>query len=87
MSIAEIIPLVENLSHTDKFQLIRLLLKHLTWEECLSIQLPIGSKDSQGETMANILQRMADRQSLSHITDPIAWQQEIRTDRHLQSRE
>jgi len=37
--------------------------------------------------MAAILQRMADRNALSQITDPVAWQREIRQDRSLAGRE
>lgn len=38
---------------------------------------------SQGQRMAAILQRMADRRALPEITDPVAWQKEIREDRPL----
>jgi hypothetical protein len=44
-------------------------------------------KSSQGKRMATVLQRMADRHALSHIDDPIAWQQETRKDRPLPGRE
>lgn len=87
MSIAEIMPLIDNLPHTDKIQLMQVLFTQITWKEALALLLSIAPKSTTGESMASILQRMADRQALSHITDPVAWQQEIRTDRQLEGRE
>jgi hypothetical protein len=87
MSIAKIIPLVEALPHSDKFQLMQLLLTQLAREEGLSLQAPATPEMNQGQRMAAILQRMADRKALSQITDPVAWQREIRTDRPLPGRE
>jgi len=40
-----------------------------------------------GQRMASALQRMADRNALADIADPIAWQREIREDRPLPGRE
>lgn len=45
------------------------------------------SEIKQGQRMASVLQRMADRNALSHISDPAAWQREIRKDRPLPGRE
>ena len=87
MSIAKILPLVESLPHSDKFQLMQSLLTQLAREEGLSLQIHTKSNANQGQRMAAILQRMANRQALSHITDPIAWQREIREDRPLPGRE
>jgi hypothetical protein len=39
------------------------------------------------EKLAQVMARMAARNSLSIITDPVAWQQEIRADRNLPGRE
>jgi len=86
MSIATILPLVEALPHIDKFQLMQVLLTQLANEEGVSLQTPI-QQTNQGQKMAAILQRMADRKALSQITDPIAWQREIRQDRILAGRE
>jgi len=86
MSIAKILNLVEALPHSDKFQLMQALLTQLAHEEGLSLQVP-KVQQNQGQRMAEILQRMADRHALSHIADPGAWQREIRTDRTLPGRE
>lgn len=39
------------------------------------------------EKLLQVMARMADRNSLSTITDPVAWQQEIRADRNQPGRE
>lgn len=87
MSLTKIIPLVESLPLAEKFQLMQLLLTHLAWEERLSLHVPNKPKIKQGQRMASVLQRMADRNALSHISDPAAWQREIRKDRPLPGRE
>jgi len=75
MSIATILPLIETLPHSEKFHLMHVLLNYLANEEGVSLQAP---QTNQGQKMAAILQRMADRNALSQITDPVAWQKEIR---------
>lgn len=87
MSITDILPLTESLSYLDKFQLIQSLLTQLAKEEGLSLPIQVELHANPGERMAAILQRMANRQSLSHITDPILWQQEIRADNSLLDRD
>jgi hypothetical protein len=37
--------------------------------------------------MADVLQRMANRNALAHIGDPVAWQREMREDKALPDRE
>ena len=86
-SLAKILPLVESLPQADKFQLMQSLLTQLAWEQGFSLQAQSKPKSSQGERMAAVLQRMADRNALSHIDDPAAWQREIRKDRSLPGRE
>ena len=87
MSIAKILPLVEALPHSDKFQLMQALLTQLAQEEGLYLQEPATPKINQGQRMAAILQRMAERNALPQIIDPMAWQREIRKDRPLPGRE
>ena len=87
MSISTLLPLVEALPPAEKFQLMQILLTSLAQEECFSLQIPEQSTTNQGQQIASILQRMADRNALSLITDPVAWQQEIRQDRVLIGRE
>jgi hypothetical protein len=87
MSISTLLPLVEALPPAEKFQLMQILLTSLAQEEGFSLQMPEQSTTNQGQQIASILQRMADRNALSHITDPVAWQQEIRQDRVLIGRE
>ena len=86
-SLAKILPLVESLPQADKFQLMQSLLTQLACEQGLSLQRRNKVKSSQGKRMAAALQRMADRQALSYIDDPAAWQREIRKDRPLPGRE
>ena len=38
------------------------------------------------EKLAQVMARMADRNSLSTIIDPVVWQEEIRADRNLPGR-
>ena len=87
MSISTLLPLVEALPPAEKFQLMQILLTSLAQEEGFSLQMPAQSTTNQGQQIASILQRMADRNALSLITDPVAWQQEIRQDRVLIGRE
>ena len=87
MSISTLLPLVEALPPAEKFQLMQILLTSLAQEEGFSLQMPEQSATNQGQQIASILQRMADRNALSHIADPVAWQQEIRQDRVLIGRE
>jgi hypothetical protein len=87
MSISTLLPLVEALPPAEKFQLMQILLTSLAQEEGFSLQMPEQSTTNQGQQIASILQRMADRNALSLITDPVAWQQEIRQDRVLIGRE
>ncbi len=72
MSLAELLPLASALSHDEKFRLIQSLLTQLAQETELSI------KPKRGQQAAAILQRMAERQALSEITDPITWQRSLR---------
>ena len=86
-SLSNILPLVESLPQADKFQLMQSLLTQLAWEQGLSLQMQLKSKVNQGQQMAAVLQRMADRHALSHIDVPAEWQREIRKDRPLPGRE
>lgn len=87
MSLVKIIPLVESLPLAEKFQLMQLLLTYLAWEGGLPLHVQNKPKIKQGQRMASVLQRMADRNALSHISDPASWQREIRKDRPLPGRE
>jgi hypothetical protein len=80
MSLTKIIPLVESLPLAEKFQLMQILLTYLACEKGFSLHVQDKPKIKQG-------QRMADRGALSHISEPTAWQREIRKDRPLPSRE
>ncbi|MEM7538391.1 MAG: hypothetical protein AAF639_39855 [Chloroflexota bacterium] len=55
---------------------------------------PIDNEDleivdglTRGQRAADIFQRIADRGDFAEITDPVAWQREIREDRPLFGRE
>ncbi|KAA3616449.1 MAG: hypothetical protein DWQ05_12005 [Calditrichaeota bacterium] len=79
--------MIESLPHSDKFQLMQTLLTQLAREEGLSLKEDPANKMHSGQQMAAILQRMADRHALSHISDPKAWQKEVRKDRPLPGRD
>lgn len=87
MSITQLIPLVESLPQPDKLRLMQILLSNIARDEGVSLQDPSEAKGDRGQSMASVLQRMAGRQALSSIADPLAWQHEIRTDRPLPGRE
>lgn len=40
-----------------------------------------------GESVARLMQELANRQSFSNIKDPVAWQREVRQDRPLPFRD
>jgi hypothetical protein len=86
MSIETVLPLVQALPHSAKFQLMQVLLAQLAQEEGLSLQMPSRLTMNRGQQMATILQRMADRHALSAIADPAEWQKNIRQDRPLPGR-
>lgn len=77
MSIETVLPLVQALPHSAKFQLMQALLAQLAQEEGLSLQMPSKLTMNRGQQMAAILQRMADRQALSDIDDPAEWQKKF----------
>lgn len=87
MTIETVLPLVQALPHSEKFQLMQALLAQLAQEEGLSLHMPSRLTINRGQQMAAILQRMADRHALSHVSDPAAWQENIRQDRPLPGRE
>lgn len=87
MSIEKVLPLVQALPHSEKFQLMQALLTQIAQEEGLSLQAQSALKSNRGQPMAVILQRMADRNALAHIADPAKWQRAIREDRPLPGRE
>ncbi len=86
MSIAKILPAIEALPHTDKFQLMQILLAQLANEEGISLQQEQSQILNPGKQMAAILQRMAERDSLPDIADPVTWQRKTRHDRPLPGR-
>lgn len=86
MSFQEILPLVNLLPHHEKFQLVQLLLTQLAQEEGITL-ISQQLVDDSGKKVAAILQRMAERQALSEIVDPVVWQRELRQDRPLLGRE
>lgn len=45
-----------------------------------------NGNDKPGSVMASALERVAQGESLSSVTDPVAWQREIRKDRDLPDR-
>lgn len=50
-------------------------------------ELREGKRENPGRRMAAVLRRMANRNALAHIADPVEWQREIREDRPLRDRE
>lgn len=87
MSITELIPLVESLPQSDKLRLMQVLLSQFARNEGVLLRDVPETKNNRGRYMASVLQRMADREALPMISDPVAWQQEAREDRPLPGRE
>ena len=54
--------------------------------ERLDIPIQTEEEPASGKRVASIMQELADRQSFDQIKDPVAWQQEVRQDRPLPSR-
>lgn len=50
-------------------------------------EIAANNLPAKKEKLLQVMSRMAARNSLSIISDPVAWQQEIRTDRNLPGRE
>jgi len=73
MSIVSINTEIKALLHTDKLQLLQMLVQEIVKEERIPLQ-----SHQQGKRAADILQRMADRNALSYIGDPVKWQRELR---------
>lgn len=86
MSLAELLPLASALSHDEKFRLIQSLLTQLAQETGVVLPAP-SVKPKQEQQAAAILQRMADRQALSEITEPVTWQRSLREESPLVGRE
>lgn len=86
MSLNELLPLASALSYEEKFQLIQRLLTQLAQETGVVLPAP-SVKPKQEQQAAAILQRMAERQALSEITDPVAWQRSLRDESPLVCRE
>lgn len=82
MSVTNINTEMKALSHTDKLQLLQMLVQEIVKEE-----RSISQSQKQGQRAADILQRMSDRKALAHIGDPVEWQRELRQDRALPDRE
>ncbi|MDM8525723.1 hypothetical protein QUF80_20315 [Desulfococcaceae bacterium HSG8] len=82
MNISIINSQIKSLSHTDKLYLLQMLVQEIVKEEKFSLQ-----PQKQGQCAAEILQRMADRNALAHISDPVKWQRQVRQDRALPGRD
>jgi len=78
MNIARINNEIKALSHADKLYVLQILVQEIVKEENIS-----SKTQKKGKLAAKILQRMADRNALAHISDPVKWQREIRQDRPL----
>ena len=79
----QIVPLLESLPYTDQVWLIQFLLTRLIPLQSPSTQATEApdadsTDERRGQRMAAVFQRMADRNALSEITDPVAWQREVR---------
>ncbi len=81
MNIARINNEIKALSHADKLYVLQILVQEIVKEENIS-----SKTQKKGKLAAKILQRMADRNALANISDPVKWQREIRQDRPLPDR-
>jgi hypothetical protein len=50
-------------------------------------QEPLSDEDARGPAMATLLEKLAERNTFSTITDPVRWQRELRQDRVLPGRD
>jgi len=48
---------------------------------------PIAEEPARGRAMAALLEKLAARDTLSDITDPVQWQRELRQERTLPGRD
>ena len=48
---------------------------------------PVGTQASQGQRMADALERLAEIHALADMSDPVAWERAERRDRTLPDRE
>jgi FtsZ-binding cell division protein ZapB len=82
MTITKIRTEITTLSYSDKIYLLQLLVQEIAKEESLSLK-----SEKHGQRAAEILRRMADRNALGNISEPVEWQREIRQDNVLDGRE
>ncbi|MBF0229018.1 MAG: hypothetical protein HQK63_05420 [Desulfamplus sp.] len=75
MTITKIRTEINMLSHSDKLYLLQMLVQEIVREERINLQ-----SEKNGQRAAAILKRMADRNALAGISDPVAWQKEMRQD-------
>jgi hypothetical protein len=50
-------------------------------------QEPLSEEHARGPAMAALLEKLAERNTFSTITDPVRWQRELRQDRVLPGRD
>jgi hypothetical protein len=50
-------------------------------------QEPLSEEHTRGPAMAALLEKLAERNTFSPITDPVRWQRELRQDRVLPGRD
>ncbi len=48
---------------------------------------PVSETKTKGQAMAEILTRLAEINALAEVTDPVAWQREVRWDRSVPNRD
>ncbi|QEP42989.1 hypothetical protein D5085_07575 [Ectothiorhodospiraceae bacterium BW-2] len=83
MNIEQMMPLVQQLQHHEKLELIHRL---IDWVDEESKRLP--KEEPNGTKVAQLMAKIAERgTAFREIDDPAAWQREIRQDRPLPGRE
>ncbi|MBF0242732.1 MAG: hypothetical protein HQK64_09710 [Desulfamplus sp.] len=82
MTITKIRTEITTLSHSDKLYLLQMLVQEIVREERVNLK-----SEKNGQRAAQILRRMADRNALASISDPVEWQREMRQDNVLYGRE
>ncbi len=82
MTITKIRTEINTLSYSDKIYLLQLLVQEIANDERRNVK-----SEKRGQHAAEILRRMADRNTLGNISEPVEWQREIRQDNVLDGRE
>ncbi|MBF0220343.1 MAG: hypothetical protein HQL49_12570 [Gammaproteobacteria bacterium] len=89
MNVEQVLPMVQQLRHHEKLELVHRLINLIDEESQQSEQVVANpDKEPNGAKIAKLMAEIAARgTAFQDIDDPVAWQREIRKDRPLPGRE